>query len=88
MGLVDQLIKESDVPDKYDALSRPFFMGKTIFISDTDPVGTVVHEAAFTEKRILARLGDERFCRYCFFLLDDRGHDYCCRKSPWKIGSF
>ncbi len=83
--LIDQLIQDSDVKDRCDALGRPFFMGKTIFVSDVDPIGKVVLESAFTEKRIRKRLDDSRFCKFCFFYIEEGGHDYCCRLSPWKV---
>jgi len=85
-GLMDRLIRESDVPDRIDAIGRPFFMGKTIFVSDTDPIGKVVHESAFTDQRIRKRLEDPQFCRFCFFYIgEDSPHDYRCRKSPWNF---
>jgi hypothetical protein len=81
---MEGLIRESDVSDRMEALGRPFFMGVKIFISETDPIGKVVHPSAFSEAMIEKRLKDDRFCRFCFLLIEN-GHDYGCRKSPWKM---
>ncbi len=81
---MDQLVESSDVKELAEALQRPFFMGVTIFTSETDPVGKVVHESAFSDARIRVRLKDDRFCRYCFMF---EVHGYECRLSPWSIRS-
>ena len=83
-SLFDQLVKESDVTDRIVALGRPFFMGETIFVSETDPIGKVVHPSAFSDEKIRKRLRDERFCKFCFCFIDPYGHGYECRLSPWK----
>lgn len=76
------LLKSSDVKTLIEAIERPFFMGLKHYKDEYDIAGTVVYEPALTEARILERLKDEAFCRFCF--MRSNGHDYECRLSPWK----
>jgi hypothetical protein len=80
--LFDKLVRESDVKDPLLAKSKPFFYGVKTYSSETDYVGTTLHEPAFTDDKITSRLSDHRFCRFCF-MYDE--HDYDCRSSGWRV---
>jgi hypothetical protein len=67
---VIELIENSDIKNKKDALTKPFFMG----IPN-------VCQPALTKQSVEKRLKDEMFCKYCFQYNE---HEYICRNSGWK----
>lgn len=78
----EKILKASDVTDPFVALDRPFFRGIKIYKDEYNIHNTVVYSSAFTDRQMMERLKDDKFCTFCFMLSHE--HDYKCRKSPWK----
>lgn len=73
------VFKNCEIKDELDAVASPFFMGVHKEYS-----GVVVTEEkpAFTEKDILERMKDKRFCLLC---LQFQNHAVDCKNNPLNV---